>query len=107
PPQAGWQAGTGARMTAPGSNGDARSSAGERRASVQGSSITLAHGGGGKAMHDLIEGVFLGALDNAGLATLEDQARFPLADLARHGDRLAFTTDSFVVNPLEFPGGDI
>jgi hydrogenase expression/formation protein HypE len=84
-----------------------RAVVGERRAKVQGSSITLAHGGGGKAMHDLIEDVFLGAFDNAVLATLEDQARFSIADLARHGDRLAFTTDSFVVNPLEFPGGDI
>jgi hydrogenase expression/formation protein HypE len=58
-------------------------------------------------MHDLIEDVFLGAFDNPVLATLEDQARLSLADLARHGDRLAFTTDSYVVNPLEFPGGDI
>jgi hydrogenase expression/formation protein HypE len=86
---------------------DRRARTGERRARVSGSSITLAHGGGGKAMHDLIEDVFLGAFDNAVLATLEDQARFSLAELARHGDRLAFTTDSFVVNPLEFPGGDI
>ena len=69
--------------------------------------ITLAHGGGGKAMHDLIEDVFVRAFDNPALAALEDQARFSLAELARHGDRLAFTTDSFVVNPLEFPGGDI
>jgi len=81
--------------------------AGKRPATVQGSAITLAHGGGGKAMHDLIEDVFLGSFDNAVLATLEDQARFSLADLARHGDRLAFTTDSYVVKPLEFPGGDI
>jgi hydrogenase expression/formation protein HypE len=78
-----------------------------KRPAVQGSAITLAHGGGGKAMHDLIEDVFLGAFDNAVLDTLEDQARFSLADLARHGDRLAFTTDSYVVKPLEFPGGDI
>ena len=41
------------------------------------------------------------------LDALEDQARSPLADLARHGDRLAFTTDSYVVDPLFFPGGDI
>ena len=38
---------------------------------------------------------------------LEDQARIPLADLARLGDRLAFTTNSYVVDPLFFPGGDI
>jgi hydrogenase expression/formation protein HypE len=69
--------------------------------------VTLAHGGGGKAMKDLIEDVFVRAFDNPLLAPLEDQARFDLADLARRGDRLAFTTDSFVVDPLIFPGGDI
>ena len=69
--------------------------------------VTLAHGGGGKAMKDLIDDVFVRAFDNAALAPLEDQARFDLGDLARHGDRLAFTTNSFVVDPLVFPGGDI
>lgn len=69
--------------------------------------VTLAHGGGGKAMKDLIDDVFVSAFDNAALAPLEDQARFDLSDLARYGDRLAFTTDSFVVHPLFFPRGDI
>ncbi|MDN7179851.1 hydrogenase expression/formation protein HypE [Caballeronia sp. SEWSISQ10-4 2] len=69
--------------------------------------INLAHGGGGRAMRDLIEDVFVTAFDNPALAALEDQAVFPLADLARLGDRLAFTTDSYVVDPLFFPGGDI
>lgn len=69
--------------------------------------VTLAHGGGGKAMRDLVDDVFVAAFDNPDLAPLEDQARFRLADLARHGDRLAFTTDGFVVDPIEFPGGDI
>jgi hydrogenase expression/formation protein HypE len=69
--------------------------------------VTLAHGGGGKAMKDLIDDVFVAAFDHRALAPLEDQARFDLAELARHGDRLAFTTDSFVVDPLFFPGGDI
>jgi len=69
--------------------------------------VTLAHGGGGKAMKDLIDDVFVAAFDNHALAPLEDQARFDLAELASHGDRLAFTTDSFVVDPLFFPGGDI
>lgn len=71
------------------------------------STVTLAHGGGGKAMKDLIDDVFVAAFDNADLAPLEDQARFDLASLAANGDRLAFTTDSFVVDPLIFPGGDI
>ncbi len=69
--------------------------------------VTLAHGGGGKAMKDLIDDVFVGAFDNPALAPLEDQARFDLAALSARGDRLAFTTDSFVVDPLFFPGGDI
>ena len=69
--------------------------------------VSLAHGGGGKAMRDLIDDVFVAAFDNPDLAPLEDQARFALSDLALHGDRLAFTSDSFVVDPLEFPGGDI
>jgi hydrogenase expression/formation protein HypE len=70
--------------------------------------VTLAHGGGGKAMKDLIDDVFIAAFDNPLLAPpLEDQARLYLASLRAHGDRLAFTTDSFVVDPLFFPGGDI
>jgi hydrogenase expression/formation protein HypE len=69
--------------------------------------VTLAHGGGGKAMRDLVDDVFISVFDNPVLAALEDQARISLAELARHGDRLAFTTDSYVVDPLEFPGGDI
>lgn len=69
--------------------------------------VTLAHGGGGRAMKDLIDDVFVEAFDNAVLAPLEDQARFDLTALAARGDRLAFTTDSFVVDPLIFPGGDI
>jgi hydrogenase expression/formation protein HypE len=69
--------------------------------------VTLAHGGGGKAMKDLIDDVFIAPFDNAGLAPLEDQARLDLGAFAALGDRLAFTTDSFVVDPLFFPGGDI
>jgi len=69
--------------------------------------VTLAHGGGGKAMKDLIDDVFVEAFDNPLLAPLDDQARPELAGFARLGDRLAFTTDSFVIDPLIFPGGDI
>ena len=78
-----------------------------RTGKVRDTHINLAHGSGGKAMRDLIEDVFLGAFDNPVLAAMEDQAVFSLAELARHGDRLAFTTDTFVVDPLFFPGGDI
>ena len=69
--------------------------------------ITLAHGGGGQAMRRLIEEVFLPAFDNPLLAELEDQALIDLAPITAAGDRLAFTTDSYVVDPLFFPGGDI
>jgi hydrogenase expression/formation protein HypE len=69
--------------------------------------VTLAHGGGGKAMKDLIKDVFVEAFDNPLLRGLEDQARVPLSALTSRGDRLAFTTDSYVVDPLFFPGGDI
>lgn len=66
--------------------------------------VTLAHGGGGKAMRDLIERVFTSAFEPEGM---EDQARLMDAALQEPGARLAFTTDSFVVDPVEFPGGDI
>lgn len=69
--------------------------------------IDLSHGSGGRAMHGLIERVFLPAFGNTRPDAREDQARLPLADLAALGDRLAFTTDSYVVDPLFFPGGDI
>ncbi len=69
--------------------------------------ITLAHGGGGQAMRRLIDDVFVRAFDNPLLAALEDQALIPLAPLLAEGDRLAFTTDSYVVDPLFFRGGDI
>lgn len=68
--------------------------------------VTLAHGGGGKAMHDLVADVFLAAFGTAD-GDVEDQARLAAPALAAPGARLAFTTDSFVVHPLEFPGGDI
>ncbi len=69
--------------------------------------INLSHGGGGRAMHGLIEDLFLPAFGNTRSDALEDQARLPLAELLALGDRLAFTTDSYVVDPLFFPGADI
>lgn len=67
--------------------------------------VTLAHGAGGQAMHALIDEVFITAFGAA--MPLEDQARVALDELVGLGDRLAFTTDAYVVSPLEFPGGDI
>ncbi|MBO9467340.1 hydrogenase expression/formation protein HypE [Tropicibacter sp. R15_0] len=66
--------------------------------------VTLAHGGGGKAMRDLIDTVFTSVFAPE---SREDQARLSEVALQEPGARLAFTTDSFVVDPVEFPGGDI
>lgn len=66
--------------------------------------VTMAHGGGGRAMRDLIDEVFTSVFQPPGS---EDQARLMDEALREPGARLAFTTDSFVVTPLEFPGGDI
>ena len=74
---------------------------------VRDETITLAHGSGGRAMRDLIVDLFISAFENPALAPLEDQARFNLGDFLALGDRLAFTTDSYVVDPLFFPGSDI
>jgi hydrogenase expression/formation protein HypE len=64
--------------------------------------VLLAHGGGGRLMHQLIEQVFVGAFGNPLLDARHDGATFNLG-----GARVAFTTDSYVVRPLFFPGGDI
>lgn len=71
---------------------------------LRGDRVTMAHGGGGKAMRDLIEAIFTDVFDPPGH---EDQARLTSAALAQPGAQLAFTTDSFVVSPPVFPGGDI
>jgi hydrogenase expression/formation protein HypE len=64
--------------------------------------VLLGHGSGGRMSAELIQRVFLPAFRNDVLDSLEDQATVRLP-----GQRLAFTTDSFVVRPLFFPGGDI
>lgn len=69
--------------------------------------VAQAHGGGGRAMRDLIDDVVIRNIGTPALEADEDQARIALAELMASGDRLAFTTDSYVVSPLEFPGGDI
>ncbi len=65
--------------------------------------ITSAHGAGGKSSAALVDAVFLEAFANEALAPLADAARIDLPG----GDRLAFSTDSFVVRPRFFPGGSI
>ncbi|HEJ9487151.1 TPA: hydrogenase expression/formation protein HypE [Proteus mirabilis] len=69
--------------------------------------ITLAQGNGGQGMQQLIEGLFLKAFDNPLLNEKEDQARIALNELTTLGDRLAFSTDSYVIDPIIFPGGNI
>jgi hydrogenase expression/formation protein HypE len=64
--------------------------------------VTLAHGGGGKLMHQLIESMFVAAFKNEILEIRHDGAILEV-----NAKRLAFTTDSYVVRPLFFPGGDI
>ena len=64
--------------------------------------VTLAHGGGGKLMHQLLEKMVLPAFRNDMLESRHDGAVFSVGNA-----RLAFTTDSYVVRPLFFPGGDI
>jgi hydrogenase expression/formation protein HypE len=64
--------------------------------------VLLGHGSGGKLSAQLVERVFLPAFGNPTLNQLNDQATFSI-----NGVRLAMTTDSFVVKPLFFPGGDI
>ena len=73
-----------------------------RRAKLRDDVVTLAHGSGGKATRALVEGLFLEELGNPLLEPLGDSALLEVG-----GARLAFTTDSYVVKPLFFPGGDI
>jgi hydrogenase expression/formation protein HypE len=64
--------------------------------------IALDHGSGGAASHELISKAFVSRLDNEALRRLDDSAEVRLG-----GHRLAVTTDSYVVDPIFFPGGDI
>lgn len=64
--------------------------------------VLLAHGGGGRLTHELIDKMFQPSFENPLLQPLHDGAIFSL-----NGQRLAFTTDSYVVSPHFFPGGDI
>jgi len=64
--------------------------------------IEMAHGSGGRAMSELIDQIFLPAFDNAYLRQKNDQALLP-----KIGERIVMATDSHVVSPLFFPGGDI
>ena len=73
-----------------------------RAGKVRGTKVTLAHGAGGRSMQDLIDDIFLSEFGSNNLSELNDSARIEAG-----ADALAFTTDSFVVDPIFFPGGDI
>lgn len=73
-----------------------------RKARIKEPRITMSHGAGGKASRTLTEAIFLDALGNPVLEELEDAASLTVGTA-----KLAFTTDSFVVSPLFFPGGNI
>ena len=64
--------------------------------------IKLAHGGGGLLSNELIEKLFLPIIGNPILNKLNDQGIIEI-----NSSRFAFTTDSYVINPIFFPGGDI
>ncbi|MDD4893959.1 MAG: hydrogenase expression/formation protein HypE [Candidatus Omnitrophica bacterium] len=72
-----------------------------RNHNIPSGKILLGHGSGGRLMHSLIKELLLKKLNNPILKELSDGA------LIDYKDRIAFTTDSFVVNPIFFPGGDI
>jgi hydrogenase expression/formation protein HypE len=70
--------------------------------------VLLAHGSGGLLSHELVSSLFLKYLGNPILNALEDASNLPLGDASELlGGQLVFTTDSYVVKPLFFPGGDI
>ena len=76
----------------------------KRRPSLRETSITMSHGAGGKASHTLVQALFADVLSNPVLDQLGDQAVLSVDGLE---GGVALTTDSFVVSPLFFPGGDI
>jgi len=78
-----------------------------RSRKVRHSTVTLAHGAGGRSMRDLIDDVFVSGFSACSVNDMEDQARISLAEFSGAGGQLAFTTDSFVVDPIFFPGCDI
>ena len=72
-----------------------------------GEQVVLGHGGGGQLSRELVEGLFVPAFGNPVLARLGDSSVLDLDGAVARGGRLAFSTDSYVVRPLFFPGGSI
>lgn len=74
---------------------------------TQHQAVQMAHGGGGRTMRSLIEGLLLPSFRDEELPERPEAAPHDSAVVDIEGNRIAFTTDSFVVSPLFFPGGDI
>jgi len=74
-----------------------------RKLDIRRGRVDMSHGAGGRAMVDLITGIFRAAFDNEWLNQGNDQANFPTPNSAR----MVMATDGYVVSPLFFPGGDI
>jgi len=78
-----------------------------RSLDVKNGRVDMTHGSGGRAMAQLIEELFAAAFANPALAEGNDQARLDLPLIDGKPARLSFSTDSYVISPLFFPGGDI
>lgn len=79
----------------------------ERSLDLKNGRVDMTHGSGGRAMAQLIEQLFAAAFDNPALAESNDQARLDVPMIGGKPARLSFSTDTFVVSPLFFPGGNI
>ena len=79
----------------------------QRSLDLKNGRVDMTHGSGGRAMAQLIDQLFARAFDNPALAEANDQARLHHPLLEEQHGRLAFSTDSYVVSPLFFPGGNI
>lgn len=79
----------------------------ERSLDLRGGRVDMTHGSGGRAMAQLIDQLFARAFNNPALLEGNDQARLNHPMLHGAESRLAFSTDTYVVSPLFFPGGDI
>jgi hydrogenase expression/formation protein HypE len=74
---------------------------------IENGRVDLTHGGGGRAMAQLVEELFVAAFDNEALNQRNDQAAFTVPPELLKGGRMVMTTDGYVISPLFFPGGDI
>jgi hydrogenase expression/formation protein HypE len=79
----------------------------ERSLDLKAGRVDMTHGSGGRAMAQLISQMFAAAFDNPALAEGNDQARLDVPMIGGKPARLSFSTDSYVISPLFFPGGNI